>query len=486
MKKKNKILYLQNYPEKDGKLQKIMNDLYVDYECLNVHTREDYVFSLHEFKPDVVLAENGVYKITSSSALKLIKALEIDIPFIFVTTIEKEDSALDLLHAGAADYVLKEKPWRLPFILYNQFGKLRAGKVRENELLQKSRLYEHNLAGVYSSNSNGKIRSCNSAFAAILGYDSPEQLIGKEISSLYHSREDLQQTVRVLLEDGRVRNYENTLIRKDGKLVRLLINCHLFYDAALGEEVCEGVILDYTDTAQVLLNLDQENSQLVKRNRNLEQFTYVISHNLRAPLANIISITELLKDVDSNGEATQLIDGLNTSIVTMDNIIKDLNHTLQVKNHLNNNKEEVGFQQLMDEITSSINNLMVQEHVQIRCDFDVPGLYTIRGYLYSIFYNITLNSIKYRRAEEAPVIVIKSRREENQVLLTFEDNGKGIDMNKNGQDLFGLYKRFDTSTDGKGMGLFMVKTQIEDLHGSIHVESRLGEGTRICIRLPLA
>jgi PAS domain S-box-containing protein len=485
MNKRPKILYLRSSPQLGGALQDILNELSEEYECFYVHTRESYVQQLHQFRPDLVLAENGVHKVSIGSALKLVQTLEEEIPFIFVTREDKEEEAIELLKAGASDYILKEKPWKLPFILYNQLGKLRERRLLENELQEKSRLYEQNLAGVFSTTIDGKIRSCNAAFAVILGYNSPEYLIGKKIGSLYLSEKELHDTFSILLEEGRVRNYENTLIKKDGERVRLLINSYLIYDAVLGEEVCEGVIIDYTDVAQVLLNLDQENHQLIKRNRNLEQFTYVISHNLRAPLANIISITELLKDVDTGGEASSLIQGLNTSILTMDNIIKDINHTLQVKDARNYKKEVVSFQSLMDEITFSINNLVVKECVQFYYDFQVPTLLTVRGYIYSVFYNLTLNSIKYRRKDDNPFIRVSSTIENDQLLLTFEDNGKGIDMEKNGDQIFGLYKRFDTTIDGKGMGLFMVKNQIEDLQGSIGIESELGKGTKILIRLPL-
>ena len=66
--------------------------------------------------------------------------------------------------------------------------------------------------------------------------------------------------------------------------------------------------------------------------------------------------------------------------------------------------------------------------------------------------------------------------------MRFKDNGKGIDLEKNGEQLFGLYRRFDTSTEGKGMGLYMVKTQVEALGGTIQIKSKLGEGTGFIIR----
>ena len=485
MNKRPKILYLQYSPQFTGELFDILNELAEEYECLTVHTREDYVYSLHEFKPDLVLSEEGIPAISSAGALRLVKALLPEIPFILLTTAKGENEALNLLKEGAADYIVLEKPQRLPFVLSNQLGKLRAVRQMEQALAEKSRLYEQNLAGVFSTDIEGGIRSCNVAFAGILGYDSPDELVGRNINSMYSSDADRQGMMHQLLEEGRVRNFESTLLCKDGKQVQLLINSYLLYDPLLGEEICEGVIIDYSDTAQILLDLDRNNAQLMKRNRNLEQFTYVVSHNLRAPLTNIIGITELLKDYNSPEQMEKLMSGLDTSVKTMDSIIKDISLTLQVKEHLKKDREQVHFKELTDEIISSINNLIVEQGVQVYCNFEVPSLLTVRGYLYSIFYNIILNSIKYRKPEEPPVINAKSHTIDGQLQLVFEDNGKGIDMERHGKKLFGLYQRFDTVTDGKGMGLFMVKTQIEDLQGSIAVESELGKGTKISISLPL-
>jgi signal transduction histidine kinase len=89
---------------------------------------------------------------------------------------------------------------------------------------------------------------------------------------------------------------------------------------------------------------------------------------------------------------------------------------------------------------------------------DSQTIHTIRDYLYSIFYNLIQNSVKYRRADQPPSITITSHRHKDHLILRFKDNGKGIDLNKYSDRVFGLYKRFDFSTEGKGLGLFMVKT----------------------------
>ena len=111
-------------------------------------------------------------------------------------------------------------------------------------------------------------------------------------------------------------------------------------------------------------------------------------------------------------------------------------------------------------------------------------MFTTRSYLYSIFYNLISNSIKYRNPDIPTVISIKSQKAGNKIELRFKDNGKGIDLDKNGQNIFGLYKRFDNSVEGKGMGLYIVKTQVTTLGGTIQIESQPGKGTEFTLLFP--
>jgi signal transduction histidine kinase len=97
--------------------------------------------------------------------------------------------------------------------------------------------------------------------------------------------------------------------------------------------------------------------------------------------------------------------------------------------------------------------------------------------LYSVFYNLISNSIKYCQKGVSCIIAIKSKLEKNKLTLIFKDNGMGIDLEKKGDQVFGLYKRFHTNIDGKGVGLFMVKTQVEALGGKISITSGVNKGT---------
>jgi len=228
-------------------------------------------------------------------------------------------------------------------------------------------------------------------------------------------------------------------------------------------------------------------NDLMLRNIDLEQFAYIISHNLRAPVANIIGASSALNDPALSAEDKETLrKGINVSAMKLDDVVKDLNHILQVKGDINDIKEIVHFAALVEHIKSSILNLINKHNIEIRYNFsEINELFTLRSYLYSIFYNLISNSVKYRRADVHTLIEIKSSLVKNKLELIFTDNGTGIDLKKNSGDIFGLYKRFHTDIEGKGMGLFMVKTQVETLGGKISVQSKENEGTEFKIEFEI-
>jgi signal transduction histidine kinase len=159
---------------------------------------------------------------------------------------------------------------------------------------------------------------------------------------------------------------------------------------------------------------------------------------------------------------------------------------LEANQQVHEVKQKIYFEQLLTDIKTSINYLMIKEGVTIETDFEnLPCIFSIQSFLYSVFYNLILNSIKYHRSGVQPKIRISAQTIEDKVVITFTDNGKGIDLGKNGNKLFGLYKRFDTTVEGTGLGLFMIKSQIEELGGKISVESEVGSGTTFIVSLPM-
>lgn len=226
-------------------------------------------------------------------------------------------------------------------------------------------------------------------------------------------------------------------------------------------------------------SLESYTKELLVSNKNLEQFSYIVSHNLRTPVANILGLSQILKDNPlPDDQRNFVLSELGASVEALDEVIMDLNLILKTKQEFHEKKEHVVFSKLVGRIEKSISSLIQSEQVQIKTDFSkVTGFFTLKSYLHSIFYNLIGNSIKYQFPGRRPVITISSRRQEDKIILTFADNGSGIDLEKNGDQVFGLYRRFHAHIEGKGMGLFMVKTQVEALGGKIHVDSTPGHGT---------
>jgi PAS domain S-box-containing protein len=251
-----------------------------------------------------------------------------------------------------------------------------------------------------------------------------------------------------------------------------------------------GFILAFKDiTERKISEMERDlmTADLVQRNNDLEKFAYIISHNLRAPVANIIGASNALNDMDLTPEDKERLSrGINISVMKLDEVVNDLNQILQVKGSVDERKEIVRFSELVDNIKISISNLIDKDNIDIKYNFsEVNELFVLKPYLYSIFYNLISNSVKYRRQHVHSIIEIRSSLLENKIELTFTDNGMGIDLNKNADQIFGLYKRFHSNIEGKGMGLFMVKTQVETLGGKISLNSEENKGTEFKIEFEI-
>ena len=225
-------------------------------------------------------------------------------------------------------------------------------------------------------------------------------------------------------------------------------------------------------------NLQKYADELLSSNKGLEQFSYIISHNLRAPVANILGLTEILQSGENDSETSRsLMEDLITNVQRLDEVIMDLNNILRVKDVLNESKEKVRITDLLISIRQSIQNMIDEESMTFNlAGVQIDEIYSLKSYMHSIFLNLVTNSIKYRRPNQLLKIEIESCAEKGVLTIIYKDNGRGIDMKKNGDNIFSLYKRFHRDIEGKGIGLFMVKTQTEILGGKVNLQSQVDKG----------
>jgi PAS domain S-box-containing protein len=386
-----------------------------------------------------------------------------------------------------------------------------------NKILKKNRLLEHSIAettrnlaeaddSLKKSQSHLRtiFKTTDIAFLLldsdlqILTYnatanDWSERLFGKQLCEgtyfLELLNEERAETVRNMMtaamEDQPI-NYETSYPGQDGNSEWYRISMNPVKDhrnKTIG--LCcsainiTGVKLVETERARIA-------DELVQRNQDLEQFSYIVSHNLRAPLANVTGLCQILKHADiSLRERMETENFLFQSILKLDAIVKDLNDILGVRRGIKEKMEKVIFSGLLSDVLAGFHLVIEQENIIILTDFsEASEFFTIKSYLYSIFFNLVSNSIKYRQQDKTTIIDISSWKENDRLIIRFKDNGRGIDLASKRNEVFGLYKRFHLDIEGKGMGLFMVKTQVRLLGGDIDIQSLPGVGTSFLIELP--
>ncbi|MBX2946834.1 MAG: hypothetical protein KF725_13450 [Cyclobacteriaceae bacterium] len=226
------------------------------------------------------------------------------------------------------------------------------------------------------------------------------------------------------------------------------------------------------------LELRNANAELVEHNSRLKQFSYIVSHNLRAPVARILGLSSILKASQSKQETEEILNHITQAISDLDQVIRDINQILEIENLNTAQLDQVDLRKSVERVLDVLQPELTLTNANVKLNLDaVNAVRFLQPYMESILYNVISNAIKYRNPDRKLEVEITAMEERDFVRLEVRDNGLGIDLGKYDQDLFKLYKRFHTHVEGKGLGLYLVKTQLTTLGGKLKVESRLNEGT---------
>jgi PAS domain S-box-containing protein len=219
--------------------------------------------------------------------------------------------------------------------------------------------------------------------------------------------------------------------------------------------------------------------ELTQNNKDLKQFSYITSHNLRAPLSNLTGLLGLLDDIPiENSELKEILNGFNKSTHLLNETINDLTKVMIIKDNPSIQKEAVVLKEVFENIYSQLTFQISTHQPIILIDFEkAPVLEINKSYIESILLNLLTNSIKYKSENKTLKIVASTHQGESYTTLIFQDNGIGIDLERNRDKVFGLYQRFHNYPDSKGLGLYLVKSQVEAMGGTISIESEVDKGT---------
>jgi PAS domain S-box-containing protein len=221
-----------------------------------------------------------------------------------------------------------------------------------------------------------------------------------------------------------------------------------------------------------------------EQNKRLLNFAHIVSHNLRSHSGNLELLLNLYNTVTSQEERDEMFNYLKNISTALSETINNLNDVVSIQTNINKEKETLNIKHYIEKAMDILSGEINVKHVTIHNNISSETTIDYNAaYLESILLNFLSNAIKYSHPDRKPVITLDSFYEDKRVIIQITDNGRGIDLKRHGEKLFGMYKTFHGNSDAKGIGLFITKNQVEVMGGKIEVQSEVNIGTTFKIYL---
>jgi len=350
--------------------------------------------------------------------------------------------------------------------------------------------------GIAVSMPNKQFYDVNQRFCDIVGYTRAEldRLTWTDITHPDDLDADVRQFQRILR--GEITHYhlEKRYVRKDGGIVWTEIQVQVFrlptgeidFLIAFVEEIGDR-ILRRQELRQQLEISALANEALVEKNRRLQEYAHITSHNLRSPVGNLNALIHLYRDETDETERAVIFDQIARVATVLTDTVNALVSTLAIKTEGTTDATDVSVADLVERIRASISHDVRRTGATIETDVSLaPTIHFSDVYLESILLNLVTNALRYRHPDRPPQIIISTRRDDTSTILRVADNGLGIDLTRYGGKLFGLRQTFHRHPDARGIGLFLTKSMIEASGGEISVESVVDHGTTFTLKFPNA
>lgn len=272
-------------------------------------------------------------------------------------------------------------------------------------------------------------------------------------------------------------DYEYRMITKKGEVIWIRDIINFVFE--MGKPVTSrGIMIDVTKMKEAEKNLNDSLQLVIEQNKRLLNFSYIVSHNLRSHTSNIESIISLIEAAESEEERNEMMHLLKSVSDSLDETMKHLNEVVNINTNINMVTKPLKLNKYINKAKEVLSEqILINEATFIT---DVPEDAMINynsAYLESILYNLISNAIRYSHPQRKPIINIKFYKENNKDVIEVSDNGIGIDLIKNADKIFGMYKTFSTNSDARGIGLFITKNQVDAMGGTMTVESTPNQGT---------
>lgn len=342
---------------------------------------------------------------------------------------------------------------------------------------------------VFVKDINGQILLANKA-AADYHNMTPEDLIGKTDQNLGVAKNQINmfnESTKKVIETGEAHFIKEGLAVNENGDDRWHQAIKVPFQYSESGNITPAVLIVVTDITQRKkkeIELSETIGIAGDQNNRLLNFAHIVSHNLRNHAGNISMLLSLYDEEESDEDKEELLGHLKTASDRLTETIQDLNEIVAAQTKVDKNLKELNLKKYLDKIKEILTTEIIAQNVKIR--ENIPEDLTIEynpAYLESILLNLLSNAIKYRHPERQPDIEIDAFADGDHVIFKITDNGTGIDLEKHGDKLFGMYNTFHGNENAKGIGLFITKNQVESMGGKIEVESEVNKGTTFKLTL---
>ena len=382
--------------------------------------------------------------------------------------------------SGVAEFDAEGRPHRMiGSIIDITDRKLAELTLRENEQ-RLDLIFRIAPIGMSLLHPNGTWIKVNEALCAMVGYAESELLALNYTDITFF--EDVAENIRLTQEliAGRLESYdyEKRYVHKDGHHIWVLMKATVIRDDA--GRVLYGLVMaiDITDRKENDADREKTIELLNQQNKQLNNLAHIVSHNLRSHASNLEMLVQFYGDSKSSEEQHLYFENIKKVSESLKTTVNELSkiRTFAVEQGLN--FETISFEAATQQVIHTLEAEILQNKAHIETFYDSsPFIRYIPAFLESILLNLISNAIKYKHPERPIHIVLRSDEQDGKILLTCQDNGIGLDMEKFGHEVFGFMKTFHQHPQSMGVGLYLLKNQIESLGGSISLESYPNQGS---------
>lgn len=382
---------------------------------------------------------------------------------------------------------------------------------RSEQLLNKTNeelkaILNSEQVSIIGTDTSGIITHFNHGAEEMLQYSSSE-MVGKKTPAVLHFEEEIVQRSEEMFEiygrkitgfdvfvelarQGKHETRQWTYVRKDHSSIKVLLTTTALRDEKNEISGFLGIAIDITERVESQRKLIEAkehleilSERLTAQNVQLANFAHITSHNLRSPVGNLNSLLYFYKTAESEEERNMMFDKFEIVIHHLSSTLNSLVEALKIQQDANKEIEVIAFADVFEKTKQIISAQIIEAGAKIKSDFSkARQIEYNRSYLESIFLNLLTNAIKYRDPARPIEIDIRTDIVNERITFTIEDNGLGIDLGRHKNKLFGLHKTFHRHSEAKGVGLYLTKTQIETMGGTISAHSEVGKGTIFTIK----